>query len=152
MTPTFEGPSQQGVAPASGEPVTWEVKRVRFEGEARQAIAGALAAMRRLGYSDVAQERVGRALTYAMLSALRCSRQGNGAGRATLYYQVGEEYLLAEVEGRIQEGGKSPLQGPHGPALLQSAEGDAFWMRSYTWLRCRRWDDHFSLCGYLSVP
>jgi hypothetical protein len=151
MGPTFEGSARSGTAPTAGEPVTWEVKRVRSETEARQAIGGALAAMNRLGYSDVARERVGRALAYAVLSALRCSRQGNG-GRATLYYQVGDEYLLAEVEGRLPEGAAGGLQGPHAPGLRRGAEGDPFWMRSYTWLRCRRWDDHFSLCGYLSVP
>jgi hypothetical protein len=146
MEPTFEGPAR-----AAGQPVTWEVKRLRSEEEAREAIRGALAAMARLGYSEAACERVGHALVHAALSALRCSRQASG-GRATLYYQVGGEYVLAEVEGRQPEGEPAPLQGPHAPGLRRGTCGDNFWMRSYTWLRCRRWDEHFSLCGYLSVP
>lgn len=153
MEPSLEDPSPQRGRSAAGEPVTWEVKRVRSEGEGRKAIAIVLGTMDRLGYSQQAAARVGRALAHAVRSALCCSRQGEGGGRVSLYYQVGDEYLLAEVEGRPQRAGAAPLRGPHAPELLQPpAEGDPLWMRSYTWLRCRRWDDHFSLCAYLAVP
>src|SRR5262249_48033796 len=60
MEPTFEGLARRGTLPRAGEPVTWEVKRLRSEEEARQAIRAALGAMARLGYSEAAQERVGQ--------------------------------------------------------------------------------------------
>ncbi len=152
MEPFFEVPSA-AEREAAGEPVTWEVKRFRSEAEGRQVIAAVLAAMTRLGYSALATERVGWALARAVGSALCCSRQGEGGGRAGLYYQVGDEYVVAEVEGRPAAARPLRVQGPHAAGLLRgAAEADALWARSYTWLRCRRWDSHFSLCGHLTVP
>jgi hypothetical protein len=153
MDSSLEDPSPRRERLATKEPVTWEVKRVRSEAEGRKAIGVVLGTMDRLGYSHQATHRVGRALAHAVRSALCCSRQGEGGGRVSLYYQVSDEYLLAEVEGRPQKDKAGPLRGPHAADLLQPpADGDPLWMRSYTWLRCRRWDDHFSLCAYLAVP
>jgi hypothetical protein len=153
MEPSCEEPMPPRERGGPGETVTWEVKRVGSGAEGRQVIAAVLAAMMRQGYSPVAARRVGRGLAQAVASALGCSRQGDGTGRASVYYQVGAEYLLAEVDGRPPRPGPRSVQGPHGRGMLRPPEeGGAPWTRSYTWMRYRRWDDHFSLCAYLTVP
>jgi hypothetical protein len=153
MTPPSQESSQQHVPPQEAAGAPWEQQQFFSVAGGRKALAALLGALSALGYSERARERVRQALGPALLSALRCSWAGGGAGGCTFRHSVREEYVLVEVEGVARDPAGPPLQGPHGAHLLQPAgEAAPFWARSYTWVRCDRRDDRLSVCTFHSAP